>query len=687
MKDADGTDLLQPLIDDYVQAPSSNEPVYLKKLQKLLSAVLACVREKIPDLNGIPGVDFVVTGHLPLKGGQVKRKADIVGVVPRVADDTLMEGPPLPPNNNDPFLDSPNVPLPSPADDSHKASASDSEVSNPPSSPAGDSMELDASDTHVSDPLPSPADDSPQLIEPVIEPDIDPDTSHNKNNRYGWAWILNPFEIKSRLVGVIRSLTGSSKSQDSSASISKRSKGSANSGLRSSSMAGSIDSSSSTSMEVTESVTSAGSKRSSAGTQEETPRKRRRESTKVTKDDFQLLDYGIRCLSELGIRRFVIGVSFQSRVNLSFRYWDRGCGIKSQSVNISQAIHRSQLFLFALAYASCPLVNFGYDPLIHAPSTEDPFTVPSTAEGRYVSFPPKLAFDGCGLALRNAVTVTITGKALFCQESARGRGTTIFPVKTQCTDSSGREVEEKGNNFVPRDSYTVPITRMKRKQASRAPEGRVTTSAPAAPGSPPYDFPRSAFTSVASDDTVFVKPFGLRNLSEPDTTSSDWDECLSESEVSKEDPADASYHLPSEEEWDSSDLGESKPTKVLKYYWPVEDREPEEDIIRELRKTLSEKKPVMLDHLPRLYYSLRYQSVDIPHALPSTLLRPHLLDPKLANTWDKRAETFIVFQFLEQLQEVTSIHDFWTVFKNTVLCKCFPFSMDSGLRSSTLFNL
>lgn len=116
---------------------------------------------------------------------------------------------------------------------------------------------------------------------------------------------------------------------------------------------------------------------------------------------------------------------------------------------------------------------------------------------------------------------TITGRALFCQDSTRGSCTTVFPVKTHQVDLFGQEIEEcqkkgKRKGFVPRDGYTSPISRMKGKQASMVPAGRVDEWSMMDTCSlnirlwarirthqllhalPPHQFPLRPFTSITS---------------------------------------------------------------------------------------------------------------------------------------------------------------------------------------------
>lgn len=390
---------IEPLIKDYLA--SQSEPDSHAPLERLLTAVLDIVRKKLgPAIDGIPGLTFIRTGHLPLLG-HARRKSDIIAAVPI---EQILEN-----------LDVEDVPeclL-------QFFRSTDGDEASPKESDA-----LGNDSAHANVTIIAPDEDAEDAAGVLIIPastallHSDP-IPHSVDNRYIWVLAIGgPGEVKPK-----------PKVQASKEDLS-RNKGditprNLSNAIGSLNMRSSINEAEL--MDVIETPSpGAGSKHSSAsGNDSESPTKCSRPTP--TKNEKQLIDYLEQSFSHGGNRRYVTGYYFKNYSDFSLWYLDRTCTLKTYDFDLSLPSNWRPFIKFIVGFTCASITSLGYDPLF-IPPKDSKIALPLTTKDYSVVLPKGIACDGQGKALDDDLTVTITDNPIFIQHGGLGRGTVVYPI-------------------------------------------------------------------------------------------------------------------------------------------------------------------------------------------------------------------------------------------------------------------
>ncbi|ETW75484.1 hypothetical protein HETIRDRAFT_446980 [Heterobasidion irregulare TC 32-1] len=198
---------------------------------------------------------------------------------------------------------------------------------------------------------------------------------------------------------------------------------------------GSVDESHSTSSVPIE-VPNAGASISAVGTGTEpenfeTHRSRCKLNPQMTEDELQSANYASECLGD-GRRRYVTSFMITD-LKVSLWYYDRIGVIKSEEFDL---VENPRLFVLAIAaVTTCDMKHFGFEPMIHPPSTIPP---PMRLEHPIRLEPPRNisgweihideGVDSEGKTVPGIVRLKITGAPIYVQAGIVGRGTSVLPV-------------------------------------------------------------------------------------------------------------------------------------------------------------------------------------------------------------------------------------------------------------------
>ncbi|ETW75472.1 hypothetical protein HETIRDRAFT_461331 [Heterobasidion irregulare TC 32-1] len=198
---------------------------------------------------------------------------------------------------------------------------------------------------------------------------------------------------------------------------------------------GSVDESHSTSSVPIE-VPNAGASISAVGTGTEpenfeTHRSRCKLSPQMTEDELQAANYASECLGD-GRRRYVTSFMITD-LKVSLWYYDRIGVIKSEEFDL---VENPRLFVLAIAaVTTCDMKHFGFEPMIHPPSTIPP---PMRLEHPIRLEPPRNisgweihideGVDSEGKMVPSVVRLRITGAPIYVQAGIVGRGTSVIPA-------------------------------------------------------------------------------------------------------------------------------------------------------------------------------------------------------------------------------------------------------------------
>ena len=183
-------------------------------------------------------------------------------------------------------------------------------------------------------------------------------------------------------------------------------------------------------------VSNAGASTSAVGTETEpedfeTHRSKWKLNPQLTKDEIQTANYASECLGD-GCRRYVTSFMITD-LKVSLWYYDRIGVIKSEEFDL---VENPRLFVLAIAaVTTCDMKHFGFEPMIHPPSTiaspmhlEHPIRLEPPRNIRGWEIHIDEGIDSKGQTVLGVVRLKITGSPIYVQAGIVGRGTSVLPV-------------------------------------------------------------------------------------------------------------------------------------------------------------------------------------------------------------------------------------------------------------------